>query len=79
MSDKDKFKQAWKMVESEYKCFDSLHWLILSTQTKISFLLIKERLSKSDEIELATQIYLLKSLSKLSIIESAINAKNENV
>lgn len=79
MDDKQKFKDAWRMVESEYKCFDSLHWLILSTQTKISFLLVKENLSKSDEVELATQIYLLKSLSKLSIVESAINAKNDNV
>lgn len=79
MDDKQKFKDAWRMVESEYKCFDSLHWLILSTQTKISFLLVKEKLSKSDEVELATQIYLLKSLSKLSIVESAINAKNDNV
>jgi hypothetical protein len=79
MNDKDKFKQAWKKVESEYKCFDSLHWLVLSTQTKIRFLLVKEKLSKSDEVELATQIYLLKSLSKLSIVESAINAKNEKI
>ncbi|NDV63781.1 hypothetical protein [Bacteroides sp. 224] len=75
MEDKQKFKEALKMVESKYKYFDSIHWLVKSAQTKIAVLLVKEKLSKVDEIELATQMYLLKALSKLSVVENTINNK----
>lgn len=77
MEDNCKFKEALQMVESKYKCFDSTSYLIVSTQCKITELLKKEDRTTYDDLELATAVYTLKALSKLSIAESIMNAKNK--
>lgn len=69
----EKYKEALKMVEENYKCFDSTSWLIIDTQSRIKNLLEIDNRTKENEIQLATAIYLLKALSKLSIAESIIN------
>lgn len=75
---KKKYKEAFKMIEAKYKCFDSTHWLILDTRVRIEQLLEIENKTKMDEIQLATAIYMLKALSKLSIAENVINQQNKN-
>jgi hypothetical protein len=73
----NKYKEAFKMVEENYKCFDSTMWLITDTESRIAELLKIENRTKINEIQLATAIYTLKALSKLSIAESIINSKSK--
>ncbi len=72
----DKFKKAFEKVEANYKCFDSTSWLILDTKQKIAELLEIENPNKTQEVQLATAMYMLKALSKLSIVENSINKTN---
>lgn len=72
-----KYKEALKMVEENYKCFDSTSWLIIDTQYRIAELLKIENRTKANEIQLATSIYMLKALSKLSIAENIINQNKQ--
>ena len=73
----DKYKEAFKMVEENYKYLDSTRLLIIDTQSRIAELLKIENRTKINEIQLATAIYTLKALSKLSIAESIINSKSK--
>jgi len=69
----EKLKNALNMAESEYKCFDSLSFLLKDSESRILTLVEKESLTKYDEYVLAVEIFKYKAMKKLSAIESELN------
>jgi hypothetical protein len=66
-------KQAINIAESGYKCLDSTSFLVEDSASRILTLIEKESLTKYEEYLLAVEIFKLKALRKLFIIECELN------
>lgn len=72
-------QDAIKMAESKYKVFDSLTFLIIETCVRISELKEIKDKTPIDEFNLSIEIFKLKALIKLAIVESIIKKQNKGV
>lgn len=66
-----------RSVQDKYKRLENTHYLVDVLISRIHDLLEKENPTSTDDILLANEIFLLKSMSKLSIAES-ISRKKKN-
>ena len=68
--------ERFRSVQDKYKHLENTHYLVDVLINRIEDLLEKESPTVTDDIMLANEIFLLKSMSKLSIAES-INRKKK--
>lgn len=64
-----------RSVQDKYKRLENTHYLVDVLISRIQDLLEKENPTSTDDILLANEIFLLKSISKLSIAESISRKK----
>lgn len=69
--------ERFRSVQDKYKRLENTHYLVDVLISRIQDLLEKENPTSTDDILLANEIFLLKSMSKLSIAES-ISRKKKN-
>ena len=68
--------ERFRSVQDKYKRLENTHYLVDVLISRIQDLLEKENPTSTDDILLANEIFLLKSMSKLSIAESISRKKN---
>ncbi len=67
--------ERFRSVQDKYKRLENTHYLVDVLISRIQDLLEKENPTSTDDILLANEIFLLKSISKLSIAESISRKK----